>query len=393
IEKHKFLVKPSFDPTLSMLRDTMDRLEKDMQVSLKLDTRKTVKLESNAQLGYFFSVTHKEEKNLRNNENKLSSWKKEDTKSWEEYEEAQNAVVKEIISIASGGVEPLQTLSKIIAQLDALVSFTVVSHLAPVPYIHPTVTEKGSRRLVDVAFIPNDMSFVRGQEMFHIITVFILERCAHDPSHVTFAILQILTWGGKSTYIRQVGMMVLMAQVGCFMPSEVSMVDSILAQVDARDSQVNGMPTFMAEMLETAAILRHMGSKLCFPSVTLPSSLSLSGSSANSATEDSLIIINELGRSTSAYDGFGMAWAILEHITTCSFCLFTMHFHTLTALAKQVPTVCNLQITVLTANHTLTMLYKVQKTFELEEFQDVAWVGDNDEDSGLDAKRRCLERQ
>jgi len=179
---------------------------------------------------------------------------------------------------------------------------------------HPVLEQSLAQR-----FVPNDCRLDEQQSRLMIIT---------GPN-----------MAGKSTYIRQVALLVLLAQTGSCVPAKsmrFGLVDRIFARVGASDEIARGQSTFMVEMVETANIL-------------------------NNATHRSLVILDEIGRGTSTYDGLALAWAISEHIAGNIRCrtLFATHYHELTELAELVPGVVNYNVAVREWQDQVVFLYRI----------------------------------
>lgn len=333
LENHEFIIKPEFDESLRIIRKKLDKLRHDMdsehrRVGRDLDQEvdKKLFLENHRVHGWCFRLTRNEAGCIRNKReyqecstqkngvyfttSTMQALRREHDQLSSNYNRTQTGLVSEVVGVAASYCPVLEQLAGVLAHLDVIVSFAHCAVHAPTPYVRPKIHPRGTGNTVlkearhpcmemqdDISFITNDVSLIRDESSFLIIT---------GPN-----------MGGKSTYIRQIGVIALMAQTGCFVPcseAELTIFDCILARVGASDSQLKGVSTFMAEMLETSNILK-------------------------SATSESLIIIDELGRGTSTYDGFGLAWAISEHIVTEIRCfgLFATHFHELTALADWYP--------------------------------------------------------
>jgi DNA mismatch repair protein MutS len=144
---------------------------------------------------------------------------------------------------------------------------------------------------------------------------------------------------GKSTYLRQVALLALLAQVGSFVPAasaRIGVADRIFTRVGAQDAIAQGLSTFMVEMVETANILNH-------------------------ATRRSLVVIDEIGRGTSTYDGMSIAQAVLEHLHDGPGCrtLFATHFHELTALSRRLPALANHRVEVSEEGGRVTFLHRI----------------------------------
>ena len=229
-------------------------------------------------------------------------------------------------------VSKVRILAENIAKLDVLNSFAIAS-----------LENNYSRPVVDES---NDFIVKNGRhpvlELILPLGEYVsndLELCANSLDKTQFMILTGPNMAGKSTFMRQNALIALMAQIGSYVPADsakIGVVDKIFTRVGASDDLTLGQSTFMVEMVETAYIL-------------------------NSATEKSLILLDEIGRGTSTYDGVAIAWAVAEYIVQNikARCIFATHYHELNVMTQSYPQIKNYRITITEKDGNIIFLRKI----------------------------------
>ncbi|HKO18270.1 MAG TPA: DNA mismatch repair protein MutS, partial [Acidobacteriaceae bacterium] len=242
----------------------------------------------------------------------------------------------------------LRDTARRVAEIDLLASFAHTASLRG--WVRPEVEESGLLEFVAARhpvvelrmeeagggrFVPNSISLSADPAQGDTTAV-----NGAPGSEPSIALITGPNMGGKSTYLRQAALLVIMAQCGCFVPAErmrLGLVDRIYTRIGASDNVARGRSTFMVEMTETAAIL-------------------------NTATSQSLILLDEMGRGTATYDGLSLAWAAVEHLhdSVGARTLFATHYHELTLLADKLPRLKNLRVTVKETANGIVFLHTVE---------------------------------
>jgi DNA mismatch repair protein MutS len=244
----------------------------------------------------------------------------------------EREIFEQLRALVSSHAARIKATAAAVAELDVAAALAEVA--AAGRYVRPRFSDSGEMRVVAgrhpvieklaaidaQRFIPNDLYFHPGSEFIAVIT---------GPN-----------MGGKSTYLRQAALLAILAQLGSFLPAESALmpiVDRVFTRIGAADNLARGRSTFMVEMTETAVIL-------------------------NTATARSLIVLDEIGRGTSTYDGLALAWAVVEHIHRHirAKTLFATHYHELTELAGQLDGVRNLHVSVKESGDQILFLRRVE---------------------------------
>ncbi len=344
------VIRDGFDPRLDELRD-ISRNSKTYIAQIEQRERaktgiSSLKVRFNNVFGYYIEISkanlhlasadYERKQTLVNAERFTTPELKELEGKILDAEEKILAIEREIFeqlrALAASHAARIKATAAAVAELDVTVALAEVA--AENRYTRPRFSPDGEMRVAAgrhpvieklaerdaQRFIPNDLYFHPETEFIAVIT---------GPN-----------MGGKSTYLRQAALLAILAQMGSFVPADaalVPIVDRVFTRIGAADNLARGRSTFMVEMTETAVIL-------------------------NTATSRSLIVLDEIGRGTSTYDGLALAWAVVEHIHRHirAKTLFATHYHELTELAEQLQGVRNLHVSVKESGDQILFLRKVE---------------------------------
>lgn len=343
-------IRAGYNPELDELRDiSRNSRQYIAQIEVRERSRtgiQSLKVRFNNVFGYYIEISkanlhlapsdYERKQTLVNAERFTTPELKDLESKVLDAEERVLAIERELFNqlrtFAAGEAMRIRATAAAVAELDVTAALAQVS--AENRYTRPLLAESGEMRIVagrhpvieklaqrDAArFTPNDLYLDAGSAFIALIT---------GPN-----------MGGKSTYLRQAALIAIMAQAGCFVAADsavLPIVDRVFTRIGAADNLARGRSTFMVEMTETAVIL-------------------------NTATARSLIVLDEIGRGTSTYDGLALAWAVIEHIhqRIRARTLFATHYHELTELADQLDGVRNLHVSVKEAGDQVIFLRRVE---------------------------------
>lgn len=341
------VIAPGYDTELDQLRQLSENADGFLEA---LETRErersgiaTLKVSYNRVHGYYIEVSRAQSAKVPDDYQRRQTLKNAEryiTPELKQFEDQvlsarERALAKEkalydrLLERLIESLTALQTCAAGLSELDALVNLAQraqrLNYVEPELVDEPGVWIRGGRhpvveRVAEHPFVPNDVALHEGRRML-VIT---------GPN-----------MGGKSTYMRQTALIALLAHVGSFVPAEharLGPLDRIFTRIGASDDLAGGRSTFMVEMTETANILHN-------------------------ATANSLVLMDEIGRGTSTYDGLSLAWACAVHLATevRALTLFATHYFELTALATQYPGVCNVHLDAAEHGDRIVFLHAVKE--------------------------------
>ena len=341
------VIAPGYDAELDRLRDLSQGAENFLAELEQREKERTgihtLKVGYNRVHGFFIEISKSAANDVPDNYIRRQTLKNNERFITEELKEHEHKVLsaqsqflaleKRLYQTLFEKILPelstLQTLSQAIAELDVLATFAEraisLNYVKPSLHLEPGIDIEGGRHVVveqmtDDAFIANPVVLTEQRKML-VIT---------GPN-----------MGGKSTYMRQTALIVLLAHIGCFVPAQgarIGLVDRIFTRIGASDDLASGRSTFMVEMTETANILHN-------------------------ATDRSLVLLDEIGRGTSTYDGLSLAWACAEMLAlkTQAFTLFATHYFELTLLAEQIPSLANVHLDAMEHDDSIIFMHAVQE--------------------------------